>query len=222
GENIRKNIMFCFTNSRSTFYSPGNSGSLLRKMFKKLMIEDIPFDKSNTFCFDNESFRYLVALENGIEFDENEENEYEQSWTNSSLECNRFIKHICEEVKCCFESKWQSIEHAQFKISEIIRPMLETTRNIYRNITLLRKNTTNRIIKLNPTILSKSLTICYQCERIPKRFSDFWILPDDLHTFSETCHDCDCPQKKHIDVDYELDYQLIDSGDSDDFKIMII
>ena len=64
GPNIRKNIIFCFTNARSTFYAPGDTAPLLKTMLKSLSMNDIPFKKENTFCFDSESFRYLVALQN--------------------------------------------------------------------------------------------------------------------------------------------------------------
>ncbi|CAF5004782.1 unnamed protein product, partial [Rotaria sp. Silwood1] len=81
GENARHNIIFCFTNTRATFFAPGDTAPLLKKMILSCPIKDIPFDKSNTFCFDSESFRYLVAVRSGIEFDQYQKNEYQQSWT---------------------------------------------------------------------------------------------------------------------------------------------
>ncbi|CAF3032087.1 unnamed protein product [Rotaria sp. Silwood2] len=72
GSDARNNIIFCFTNSRSTFYTPGNTASLLQHMISSFSINDIPFQKKNTFCFDNESFRYLVALQNKIQFNHHE------------------------------------------------------------------------------------------------------------------------------------------------------
>ncbi|CAF3887874.1 unnamed protein product, partial [Rotaria sordida] len=62
------NIIFCFTNSRSTFYAPGNTGSLLKKMLKKDEFNGIPFEKKNTFCVDSETFRYLAARRCNVEF----------------------------------------------------------------------------------------------------------------------------------------------------------
>ncbi|CAF5149592.1 unnamed protein product, partial [Rotaria sp. Silwood1] len=55
------NIIFCFTNSRSTFYGPGNTGFLLKKMLKQDEFNGIQFEKKNTFCVDSETFRYLAA-----------------------------------------------------------------------------------------------------------------------------------------------------------------
>jgi GTP-binding protein EngB required for normal cell division len=206
GENARNNIVFCFTNTRATFFAPGNTGPLLRKMINSLPIKDIPFEKRNTFCFDSESFRYLVALRNNVKFDTYQENEYQQSWTASSTVSNLLIQYICNELKPYSKRQWQSIEHAQFSVKQLIRPMLETTRNILRNITLLKENSSKLLIRLCPIVLTQSSTLCYKCPRIPQRFSDFWILPDTVHTFSNTSEDCDCSKKKHVDVDYKLEY----------------
>ncbi|CAF4007694.1 unnamed protein product [Rotaria sp. Silwood1] len=57
GETIHHNIIFCFTNTRATFFAPGNTGSLLKSMLESYSFKDILFKKLNTFCFDNESFR---------------------------------------------------------------------------------------------------------------------------------------------------------------------
>jgi hypothetical protein len=94
GPNIADNILFCFTNSRSTFYTPGNTAPLLKKMLTSLSKNDIPFKQANTFCFDNESFRYLVALRNKIPFSVHDKQEYEMSWTKSVTEANRLLDYI--------------------------------------------------------------------------------------------------------------------------------
>ncbi|CAF4334922.1 unnamed protein product [Rotaria sp. Silwood2] len=118
GENARHNIIFCFTNARATFFAPGNTALLLKEMISSCPIKEIPFRKSNTFCFDSESFRFQVALQNGIKFDEYQENEYQQSWSSSVTESDRLLRFICDqELKPYFQNEWRSIEHAQFKIS---------------------------------------------------------------------------------------------------------
>ncbi|CAF4539457.1 unnamed protein product [Rotaria sp. Silwood2] len=62
GENIRDYFIFCFTNARSTFFAPGNTRPLLNTFFETFSIKKILFEKRNTFCFDSEAFRYLVAI----------------------------------------------------------------------------------------------------------------------------------------------------------------
>ena len=60
--NAKDNIMFVFTNSRPTFFKPGDTTPLLKKLLKDLHEKngvDVPFNTTNTFMFDNESFRFI-------------------------------------------------------------------------------------------------------------------------------------------------------------------
>jgi hypothetical protein len=94
GPIIGNNIIFCFTNSRSTFYTPGNTAPLLKKMLASLPMADVPFKKDNTFCFDSESFRYLVVRQMRVLFSDDDKQEYETSWAMSVTEANRLIHYI--------------------------------------------------------------------------------------------------------------------------------
>ena len=219
GENARNNIVFCFTNTRSTFFVPGNTGPLLRKMINDLPTKGIPFAKANTFCFDSEAFRYLVALQNGIKFDTYQEKEYEQSWASSSATSMQFIQYI-SQLQPYEQRTWQSIEHAQFAINQLVRPMLESIRNILRNITIFKEKTSNLIIQLRPVVVDKPSSICYQCSRVPKRFLDFWILPDDLHIPSDTVSCCGCIRRRHDDVSYSVTYEIAHSESEQSFEKM--
>lgn len=95
GPNIAKKIVFCFTNSRSTFYTPGNTGPLVKQVLQSLAEEmTVLFKKENVFCFDNESFRYLVARQNNIPFTDSEKEDYEASWKKSVTEAKRFVRYV--------------------------------------------------------------------------------------------------------------------------------
>ena len=65
-----RNIVFLFTNARSTFYRPGDTAKPLRKILSDIKSSppfvDIKYSKETVYCFDNEAFRFLVALKNGI------------------------------------------------------------------------------------------------------------------------------------------------------------
>ncbi|CAF1038301.1 unnamed protein product [Rotaria sordida] len=208
GENIRNNIIFCFTNTRGTFFTPGNTAPLLKEILGKFSIKNIPFKKSNTFCFDSESFRYLIAIQNGINFDDYQKEEYKESWINSVNESNRFLGYICGALKTYPSDEWKSINHAQFQINQMIRPILETIRNLFRNLILYEEKSSTQLIKLCPSVVAHSSTICIKCNRVPKDYNEFWIYPDDLHTFSNKCLNCRCSRNRHIDINYKLDYEL--------------
>ena len=94
GPGVGANVMFCFTNARSTFYAPGNTAPLLKKMLTTMESGSVEMKKENTFCFDNESFRYLMAVRKEVQFGKEEEGEYERSWTTSAKEANRLIHYI--------------------------------------------------------------------------------------------------------------------------------
>ena len=55
-KSLVSNIMFAFTNSRGTFYRPGDTLPALKKLLKEKEIS-IDVSKANYFCFDNEAFR---------------------------------------------------------------------------------------------------------------------------------------------------------------------
>ena len=50
------NIIFAFTNSRGTFYRPGDTLPVLKKLLKDKNI-NIPLSRETYFCLDNEAFR---------------------------------------------------------------------------------------------------------------------------------------------------------------------
>ena len=53
------NIIFAFTNSRGTFYRPGDTLPALKRLLKDKKI-DITLSPETYFCFDNEAFRYYL------------------------------------------------------------------------------------------------------------------------------------------------------------------
>ena len=90
----RQNVIFCFTNARSTLYAPGDTAPLLKTMLNDSSMNGIPFEKDNTFYFDNEAFRYLVARRSKMKFTEDDKRDYERSWTTSVRESKRLIDYI--------------------------------------------------------------------------------------------------------------------------------
>ena len=57
-KSVVSNMIFAFTNSRATFYRPGDTFPVLKKLLKEQEIA-VNFSPSNYFCLDNEAFRYL-------------------------------------------------------------------------------------------------------------------------------------------------------------------
>ncbi|UJR14399.1 hypothetical protein I4U23_001396 [Adineta vaga] len=101
GTQAYRNVIFCFTNALTTFYSPGKTASSIRNMFISYSLNNIKFDRSNTFFFENESFRYLIAIQNGIKFTHEDEQEYTTSWTESVMESKRLLDYISKQLVSC-------------------------------------------------------------------------------------------------------------------------
>ena len=57
-KSVVSNIIFAFTNSRGTFYRPGDSLPVLKQLLQEENVE-INLSPNSFFCFDNEAFRYL-------------------------------------------------------------------------------------------------------------------------------------------------------------------
>ncbi|CAF3522110.1 unnamed protein product [Rotaria socialis] len=209
GPNASQNILFCFTNARSTFYTSGDTAPLLRSMLDSLSIRDIPFKKANTFFFDSESSRYLIALHNGIRFNGQENEEYFMSWSKSVDESNRLLNYVCKELHpYSLHNGWQSVKHAQFEIVRLIRPILEAMRNILRNFILWDMDSPNKSIVLWPQPVPRSSKLCTSCQRHPIQAGNFWIMPDNIHEYQNRCLVCSCHKNQHIAVDYKLKYKV--------------
>uniref|UniRef100_T1IIJ1 Uncharacterized protein n=1 Tax=Strigamia maritima TaxID=126957 RepID=T1IIJ1_STRMM len=91
--NATKNIVFCFTHSRGTFYKPGDTRSPLGELLWKNKI-DLELNKDTMYCMDNESFRFLCAESQGVEFKDSVKKSVAESWNVSGEETNRLISYI--------------------------------------------------------------------------------------------------------------------------------
>ncbi|XP_054166279.1 uncharacterized protein LOC128963777 [Oppia nitens] len=133
------NIMFVFTNARGTFYEPGDTAAALEDVLTQVRQRppnvEIRFDENNTFCFDNESFRYLVAVSepNNMVFNKNVETDYETSWSRSVDECQRMMTYICK-IKPHNVMDTLSINDAKRTIKLLTQPMADISKNIADNL----------------------------------------------------------------------------------------
>ncbi|KAF9172812.1 hypothetical protein BGX21_008500 [Mortierella sp. AD011] len=93
------NILFTFTNTRSSFYKVGDTRVPLEAYLETLKKDrsiTIPFKENTKFCFDNESFRLCAALQQGVSFEQRTREDFGTSWTRSAEEAKRMIKRIGE------------------------------------------------------------------------------------------------------------------------------
>ncbi|XP_054152830.1 uncharacterized protein LOC128951604 [Oppia nitens] len=93
-----KNMIFLFTNSRNTYYSPGSTLMLLKKMLSEIKDQppyvDIPLTPYTQYYLDNESFQCLIAMTKGLVVSEMERQASIVSWDKSVAECTRLFNYI--------------------------------------------------------------------------------------------------------------------------------
>ena len=183
GPRIREHLIFCFTNARSTFFAPGDTRPLLTACFQSLSSTDIPFHIDNTYCFDSESFRYLVAIRCSVGFVPTQRREFEQSWLKSVAETKRFREYLGQQKALRQSEAWQSHTHARLQIGCLVRPICEAIRHLSRNTVLYDSGCS---IKLDAVAVKQPKVICYQCSRDVEQFGSLWILSDCLHSLIST------------------------------------
>ncbi|KAI4461232.1 50s ribosome-binding gtpase [Holotrichia oblita] len=146
-----KNIIFLFTNTRSTFYKPGDTTGALKEVLhgikSKPPFVDIKFGKDNVFCLDNESFRYLVAIKNGIQL--GNKTSFMESWDHSVKECWRMLNYITgkggSRVTPHKVKDTMSVNDARRVILQLSQPIADIADLINDNINVLEKH--NRAIQ---------------------------------------------------------------------------
>ncbi|CAF3432460.1 unnamed protein product [Rotaria socialis] len=150
--NATRNMIFCFTNARSTFYSPGETAPLLKQLLDEIRQQsgvDVPFCKNNTFCFDNESFRFVAAYKQGVHFDARAKSDYKQSWEKSVDQSQQLILMI-KQFEPHVVTDTISLNQARRLINELTRPIAEIARNIQVNIDVAQ----SKMDELNNTRLA--------------------------------------------------------------------
>jgi len=127
------NIVFCFTHTGGKSRQQGDSLPTLEVLLKGLEGPRIPFSEANQFFFENDSFKCLAGMKNGIEFTQQEIGDYSSSWEKSMEETSRLINH----VKTLSPHKIKdtvSLNNARRKILELSKPLTETAANIQENV----------------------------------------------------------------------------------------
>ncbi|KAF4631768.1 hypothetical protein G7Y89_g6371 [Cudoniella acicularis] len=168
------NMVFGFTNTRISNYTPGDTFGPLNTLLARHPGVGLSLSVHTTYCFDSESFRYLAAFKNNV-FMDNEE-DFRRSWKHSREEALRLIDHfktrIPHEVRSTI-----SLNGTRELIAELTKPMADISQLIKTNIALcddqiqdlqdhrlggdqLRKKLHLQKVQLNPETLAKPRTVC--------------------------------------------------------------
>jgi len=178
-KNAKENIAFCFTNARSTFYRPGETLPALKKQLKDLEDRsgvEIKTNRETMYCFDNEAFRFLAALKNGIKFSETDKKSFAESWKKSVDESQLLFKYLVTRVPHKVDDTI-SLNNARKIVLLLCKPLGDIGKLIQDNISIIRdeqskienscrsikdleKNKYTKQTKLIPEQLGHPRTVC--------------------------------------------------------------
>lgn len=139
-KNAAKNIVFCFTKTRQTFYRAGQTLPILKEYlneFEKRRKVRILLEKDTMYYFDNEAFRLLCAIRDGVNFTEKEQEAYEESWNISATETARFLNYVLN-LEPHLTRDMLSLNEARRIIVTLTGPLANITENINTNLRLLK------------------------------------------------------------------------------------
>lgn len=144
--------MFCFTNSRGTFYRPGDTLPALRKLLTENKEVVIEISQQTTYCFDSEAYRFLAAVKNvpPVNFPAEERDNFFKSWEKSNTETWRMIKHI-SQLKPHPIQNTINLNHARELVIRLTGPLANISNTINANKEVLNDHI-EELHKTNATI----------------------------------------------------------------------
>jgi len=126
------NMVFGFTNTRTSNYMPGDAFKPLQVLLNKYKAVPMHLNRANTYCFDSESFRFLAALKTTGHRMENEE-DFHRSWERSEKEAKRLLEHFSTLTPHLVKGTL-SLNRARDIITKLTKPMAEIMDAINRTI----------------------------------------------------------------------------------------
>jgi GTP-binding protein EngB required for normal cell division len=129
-----ENIVFGFTNTRISNYTPGDTFQPLMSLLKEHSDMGLTLSNSTTYCFDSESFRYLAAYKNECLLPNEED--FRRSWEHSRMESVRLVDYFKTRKPHSVVSTI-SLNGARQLIMELTKPMAEISKLIRDNITAM-------------------------------------------------------------------------------------
>ncbi|KIW63052.1 hypothetical protein PV04_09930 [Phialophora macrospora] len=173
-QSAARNMVFGFTNTRTTNYTPGDTFQPLKRLLGENTSIGLSLLANTTYCFDSESFRFLAAAKNGLNMPNKDD--FDRSWTHSRDETVRLIEHF-KAIPPHPTKSTISLNGARRSIQELTKPMVDISELIRKNIALvneqiqelrdkeltgdrLRDNLQIQKIQLKPELLRRARTVC--------------------------------------------------------------
>jgi len=215
-----KNVVFCFTNARGTFYKPGDTLPALKQLIADGRDIDLKLGRETIYCIDNESVRLLAAVKQGVKFSEEEKKNYSTSWETSVKETERLIEYISSLLPHKVKNTL-SLNDARRLILALSRPLAEITSTIQSNIGVVedrrreilestehKKDLTSKLympaIDLQFTSLDHPRTVCTARSCVLTNTVNCVALQQCAAMGGKTqCQHCGCSWSVHMHITYD-------------------
>jgi GTPase SAR1 family protein len=128
-----RNMVFGFTNTRISNYTPGDTYTPLESLLARHRNVGISLSPRTVYCFDSESFRFLAAQKNGVIMDNIQD--FRSSWELSGGEAKRLLEHFRSLAPHLVRSTL-SLNRTRDLIMHLTRPMADIMQKIDKTILL--------------------------------------------------------------------------------------
>ena len=127
------NMVFGFTNTRGSNYTPGDTFKPLEHLLSQHKDSNLGLSEKNVYCFDSEAFRYMAAKKKGVDLGRLED--YSRSWLQSENESHRLLDHIKTLAPHEFKNT-MSLNETRALIAQLTKPMAEIAQQIKASIAI--------------------------------------------------------------------------------------
>ena len=192
------NIVFGFTYSRTTMYRPGETYKLLQSHLSEIRGGSISLSKHTVYCFDSESYRFMAARSQGMQFEEEVKKEFDKSWQHSVKETKRMFEHIAS-LQPHRVRNTTNLNSVRNKILNMTEPMAEIRRNIQYNM-----NACNRYVEDLRTTKARGAELE---KKLKVQHSELFTRP--ISSPKTVCANKSCTRTTTIDGIGQLEYHTV-------------
>ncbi|KAK7964444.1 hypothetical protein PG988_011418 [Apiospora saccharicola] len=129
-----RNIVWGFTNTRQSNYTPGDSLQPLRTLLSKHDSLGMQLTVKTMYCFDSESFR-CVAAQKQVGHVMHNLGDFRKSWDGSMRQTRALLEHFCS-LEPHSTKRTMSINRAREAITHLTKPLADISDTIERTIRL--------------------------------------------------------------------------------------
>ncbi|CAF5103628.1 unnamed protein product, partial [Rotaria sp. Silwood1] len=132
----------------------------------------------------------------------------EEGWSISKKSWDRLLEYTHKSLSPYFiRQECNKVEYFRLKTMGMIRPMLESMRNILRNGIINKDLDSPIFVELRPKPISHPSALCYSCKPNVYRHEKVSIPYYVAHKYIDECYDCSCKSSQHVKIDYLLEYE---------------